>query len=405
MNKWILFVLLIIIVPNALALGITPGRVNIDFEPGAEKEISFTVLNSEKEDMNLGVLVQGELKESITVSEERFKMSSNEESRGLKYKIKLPDSLSPGLHTSDIVVIQLPEKSYVSDTFIGAAVGVATQIHIFVLYPGKYAEASLNIIGPESDGKVSFVIPVLSRGKLDLARVFATIDIFNALNEKVASLSTNEVQIQSGERGEIVSTWDTNNIAPGIYRAVARVVYDGEILTIEKQFNIEKKLLELLGIEVNDFSLGGIAKFEMPVENKWSETVVGAYTQTFVYDNKGNAIADFKSQKYDIAPLSKTLMLAFWDTAGIEKGTYDSAILLKYGEQESVQQDLNLKLEILEDKINIIGIGYVISKEGRGLSEGNGLVTIFIIVIVVLVMINVLWFLYLRKRLVKIKPR
>ena len=152
-------------------------------------------------------------------------------------------------------------------------------------------------------------------------------------------------------------------------------------------------------MRVTDFSLGDVAKFEILVENKFSDMLKGAFAQILVYDKNEEIIADFKSQTYDISPLEKVLMLAFWDTVAVEEGTYDSTIFLKSGEQQSVQQDLNLKLEISENEINIVGIGYVISKDGSGLFRGNTLTVVLITVIVVLIILNVLWFLVLRKKL------
>jgi hypothetical protein len=397
MNRGLLILFLIVLITGEVtALGITPGRTTFDFDPGTERKVDFSVINSGNKDMDLIVLVQGELNESISVSEVSFSMSSSEESRSLSYNILIPSTLTPGLHNSEILVIQLPGKSPTSEAFLGAAVGVATQVRIFVPFPGKYAEASLNVIGPEENGEITFVIPVVNRGKLDLTRVRGTIDIFSSLNEKVATVDANEIQVQSEKRGEIVVVWDSGEVLPGPYRAIATVLYDEDVLTLEKEFNIGTRLLELLGIEVNDFSLGGIAKFEMFVENKWGEDLTGVYAQMQVHNDEGEVMADFKSSTYDIPPLSKTLITSFWDTDGVREGTYESSLFLKYG-QSSEQQDF--KLEVSDTNINVIGIGYVISSSGGGGSANGMLVTVLIIVLVVLVILNLLWFLVLRKKL------
>ena len=391
---YFVLIFVILMVSNVLALGITPGLTTFNYEPGAVKEVSFSVINSEHKDMDLVVLVKGDLNESISLSEVSFKMASSDETKNLKYTLKIPNSFSPGPHTSEIDVIQLPGKSPTSEAYIGAAVGVATQIGIFVPYPGKYAEASFNVIGPEGDGKMTFVVPLVSRGQLNIVRARGIIDIYGSLNEKIKTLETNEVEIPSGQRKEIVGIWDSKGVSPGPYRAVATVLYDDSTLTIEKQFNVGERVLELSGIEVNDFTLGGIAKFEMLVENKWSEPITGAYSQIQVFNKGGDVMADFKSSSYDVSPLSKTLMTAFWDTAGVNKGTYDSSLFLRYG-QKSEQKDL--KLEVLDNNINIIGVGYVISK-GKTTGSGSSLVAILIIAVVVLVLINIVWFLVLRKK-------
>ncbi|PXY71584.1 hypothetical protein CXX78_00250 [Candidatus Parvarchaeota archaeon] len=387
------FLISIILISNVSALGITPGRTTFEFEPGKQETVHFNVINSEHKDINLVVLIQGELNQSIAVSEVSFEMSASEEQKELSYTFTMPSDLSPGTHSSEIVVMQLPGKSSTSEAFIGAALGVATQIIVLVPFPGKYAESSLNVIGPEADGKITFVMPILNRGKLDLVRVKGTIDIYGALNEKVTNLNTNEISVASRERGEIVSVWDTTEILPGTYRAVATIIYDEDVLTLEKQFNVGERLLDLQNIEVNEFSLGEIAKFEILVENKWGEAIVGAYAQMLVYNQENEVMADFKSATYDFPPLEKALMVAFWDTAGVKKGTYDSSIFLKYGQQSQQQE---LKLEVKNTEINVIGIGYVISNKSGG--GTNNLTVILITAIVLLVLINLAWFFFLRKK-------
>lgn len=400
MNKkiYLLFILGIILISNVMALGITPGRTTFDFEPGARKEVEFTVINSEGQDTDFVVLIRGELNESLGVSEASFNMAANENEKKLKYILQMPSEISPGPHTAEIVVFQLPKKLPTSDAFVGASVGVATQIYLNVPYPGKYAEADMNVVGADASGKITFVIPIQSRGDLDIVRARANIDIYSPVNEKIATVKTNEISILSGERKEIAAVYD-GNLNPGNYRAVATVLYDEQTLDIEKQFSVGERNLELKEVVVNDFTLGGIAKFEMLIENKWSESITGAYAQMLIYNKDGEVMADFKSPTYDISALQKTLMIAFWDTEGVQKGNYDASVFLRYGEK-SDQQDL--KLTVSDKKIKVAGVGYVISSdESEGGLFGNTLVVVLVIGIVLMILINLTWFLVLRKRLKK----
>lgn len=385
---------LILFSANVLAIGITPGRTTVDFEPNLQKTVSFSVVNSEKINMDLVVYVQGELNGSISLKETSFKMSSSEEGREMSYELVLPATLSPGLHSAEVVVLQLPSKTS-SETYVGAAVAVATQLYVYVPYPGKYAEAQLNVVNAEQNQEMMFAIPIINRGNLGLERVRATIDIYTKLNEKVGTVNTNEISLQSGERGEVAGKWNVN-VSVGTYRAVATLIYDEQTLQLEKQFDVGSQVLDLQTIEVNNFNLGQIAKFEMLVDNKWSEPISGAYAQTQIFDSSGAVMADFKSPSYDIPPLEKKLMISYWDTAGVKTGTYSSRVSLRYGEK-SAEKDLQLKVS--NDKIEVIGLGYVISSQSSG--GNNNLVLILGIGLGVLVLINALWFIFLRKKLKK----
>ncbi len=386
---------------GVLALGITPGRSTFNYESGVEKKVDFSVVNDGRRDVNLVVLVSGEFNESIGLSENSFKMGANEKSKGLSYTLKMPAGLTPGLHTSEIQVIQLPEKSSSGGAFVGGVVGVATQIYVNVPYPGKYAEGELNIVGPDEKGKVTFAIPVVNRGDLDLARVKGVVDIYSSLNEKIATVNTNELSLLSKERKEIVAEWDSSIVKPGPYRAAASVLYDEKALSLEKEFSVGVRKLNVEDIAVNDFSLGQIAKFEILVNNQWSEKVKDAYANIVIYNKDNEKMAEFKSANYDLDPLSKSLMVAFWDTKGVKAGTYDSSLFLKYGDS-SEQRDL--KLDVSDKAINIIGFGYTLRASGLAANAGLfSMTNILIGVVVLLVIINLSWFMFLRKKFVKKK--
>jgi hypothetical protein len=87
----------------------------------------------------------------------------------------------------------------------------------------------------------------------------------------------------------------------------------------------------------------------------------------------------------------------YWDTVGIEKGLYNANVVLNY-EGKRTQQDL--QLDVKDDGIDVVGLGYVISSDASGEDSGN-LVTILVIVIGFLVLLNILWFLVLRKKVGK----
>ncbi|MEK6858343.1 MAG: hypothetical protein AABX53_00320 [Nanoarchaeota archaeon] len=387
--------MVVLVVMQVSALGITPGRTTLQFEPGVEQTVEFTVINSEQEDMQLVLLVQGELNQTIALSTTSWDVAASESEKKLSYVFRAPSTLTPGTRTAEIIVIKLPKRGATGATFVGAAVGVTTQLHVLVPYPGKYAEPDLNIAGPDDSGKVTFLIPTVSRGELDLVRVRATVEVYTALNEKIITLSSNEVSLASGARAELVAEWDASAVAPGSYRAVVNVLYDEGVTKVEKTFEVGKRVLELQNVEVNDFSLGEIAKFELLIENKWSQPISGAYADMVVYNAQREIMANFKSATYEVPALGKALLVTFWDTEGVKEGTYDSSVFLRYDEH-SDQQDF--KLKVSSNDISVIGLGYVISKDSGDSGESNTLVIVLATIIGVLVLINVLWFLVLRKK-------
>jgi hypothetical protein len=397
MNKlFLMFLILLISMGSVSALGITPARTTVDFDQGLEFDKSFTILNSESKNLNIVVYTQGNLAGNIYLSENSFSMSSSESSKQLNYKLKIPANLPPGRNEGEIIIMALPEGQGTSEAFVGAALAVVHQVHVNVKYPGKYAEADLNIIDANQGDDVVLVVPVFSRGEHDLVSVRANVDIYNQLNEKVDSFNTVSISINSGERKELVHKWKAD-VSIGRYLAKVALIYDGETINLEKQFRVGMQELELQNIEVRNFRLGDIARFEMLIENKWSEPIKNAFTEMHIFDSQDRLISEVKSASYDFEPLSKEVLVSFWDTAGIREGDYETKFFLKYGDKSSQK---NLELKVSKDSIRVIGLGYVISSE-EGRRGDSNLVFILVVGIVVLILINLLWFIILRKKFKK----
>lgn len=367
-------------VPSVSSIGITPGRMSLNFEPNLEKQVSFSVLNSANKDMSVVFMVKGELSEWVTLSETYSEFSSSDESKSFSYTVNMPSKLdSPGSHLVEIVAMEAPKDIKEKGTFVGATVAVISQLEINVPYPNKYVEAELNVL--EFQGGTIFSIPVINRGRLDIEKIKAEVDIYSSSGVKLVSINSGVDSVLSGKRKELVARWDSD-VNPGRYEAVVTIKYDDEVMTVLREFNVGEMFLEILDVVVHDFSLGGIAKFNTFIENKWSSDLKDVYLNIVVYNEYSEIMADFKSPVVDVDSLSKAELVAYWDTTGVREGVYDGKIILKYGDRITEKE---VKLDVSDDSIDVIGItGHVVADDG----EGIGLEKILIILVVVLVIVN-----------------
>lgn len=387
-----------LIIQNVSALGITPGRTTINFEPGLSQDVSFSIVNTEHKDMGVVFTVRGELAQYITLNKAFEEFSSGEESKSFTYSVNLPQSFDkPGLYEGEIVALELPSNFKEQGTFVGATVAVISQLHVYVPYPNKYVEAEINVI--DSGNEINFIIPVVNRGKLDIVNAKAIIDIYTVLNEKVATFETQSISLASLERSDLFAQW-IPNVNPGRYLAVATIIYDNERTVVQKEFNVGELILEILEVNVRDFRLGEIAKFNALIENKWSESLKDVYLNILVYNNEGEIMADFKSPTYNLEALSKSEMVAYWDTGGVHEGTYDGKLSLKYGEKSI---DRTVQLRISEDSLEVVGLtGKVVVRGAGGKLNVNNLL---LVAVGVLIVANIIWFVIIKKVLKKRKGK
>jgi len=387
-NLFGFIILLVLLAGGVDALGITPGRKTIEYAPGFDKEIQISVLNNDHKNMEVVLMVQGELNQSILLSEAKLEFLPSEESKPLKYKLTLPNNLEPGLHTAEILALDVPKSS--GGSYVGATVAIIHQIHVYVPYPGKYADADLNILDAEENGIATFIVPVINRGKLGIANIYAIVEVYNLDYEKKARIETDFKSIEPGARIELSGKWHID-VNSGDYIAKVSVFYDGESRTFEKQFPVGDKKLTIESILVNNFQLGQIAKLQILVENRWSHNLTGVYANLFVYNHEGQVMADVKSSSEEITALAKKELIAYWDTAGVSEGEYDGKLLVRYGEKSA---DKNLLLKVSEDRLDITGVGYAINPRGGG---GVNITTILLILVIILLIVNLAWFVFFKR--------
>lgn len=399
MKRIVVVLLFLFCLSGISALGVTPARNTIEFEPGFEGSYSFKILNTERMQRELVIYASGELADSIYLEKRRIRFEADEKEKIINYKLSLPQELAPGLRTAEII-IQEPVKEITDpDTVVGVTLSLITQVHVHVPYPGRYIDATLNIESAEENEPVIFSIPMINRGKADLLKVYANIDIYNEHYQLIENFNTESLSIKTGQRNQINHEY-FHNLSLGNYNARVTLIYDGESKTLEKTFQIGEKTLELHQITVPDFRLGEIAKMELLVENKWAARVDNVYTQMQVFNVYGDKVSDFRSLDNSIEPLSKKVLVSYWDTIGLREGTYDSKVLIHFPDGKPIET--NLKLILKSDSIEIIGLGYVISERGSAFDFSENILMIIVIVVIVLVLVNVLWFLILRRLMLRV---
>ncbi|MDO8556686.1 MAG: hypothetical protein Q7R96_05960 [Nanoarchaeota archaeon] len=379
---------------NVQAIGITPGRTTVDFTPGHEQEITFQVLNNEHKDMKVLLRVEGELASYVKLKEVLVDFAATEESKTFTYLVTLPTSFEKaGDHEANIIAQELPKDLNQAGTYIGATAAVATNLLVKVPYPGKYAEIRLDISEAQVNETVTFILPVLNFGTEQINKATGTIEIRGPTNDILATIKTNEASIAPKGRTELTAGW-LANVNSGKYYALATLNYDGKLVSTEKIFGVGNLFVEVKSVNVKEFTLGDVAKFNIQVENKWNEKIDNLYAELIVENEKGDPLVSTKSATTSIDALGQATLDVFWDTEGVQSGIYNTRIILHYGEKSSEKQ---LKIEVTLDKIKTSFVGataQAISVQEKGIMQNS----VLMISVVILIIINIGWFVYMKKK-------
>jgi len=380
----------------ASALGVTPGRTTIDFEPGLEKTPSFTILNDEHKAFNAYVYVEGELKDYITLDQYYIGFEASDDLKGFTYKVELPERLSPGDHWGKIVVLEQPSglQDLEGKMQVTGTVAVVHQLRVKVPRQGKYAQLYFSIQEAEPNETVKFYVQIDNMGKEDIIDAKATIEIVGPNNERLATLKAGSVSIKSMEGGKLVAYWKAD-VKPGEYYATAIVSYDEETRRLGKNFQVGRMFIDVLDVSVKNFRLGGIAKFDILAESMWNKPISGVYADMTVKDIYGRRIANFKSAVADIEAHAKTDLYAYWDTEGVVEGNYNSSLTLHYsGFATEKNLITHVSLNAIRTEIVGVSVGAVTAEA----PEPEQYTITLLLAILIIIAINLGWFLYSRKR-------
>ncbi len=380
------------------AIGITPGRINMNFESGMQQVVYLKVVNNEFKNMNVELNVSGELAQYVKLNQSSITFNEDEPEKEFYYTVTLPASLGkPGLHQANIIATDVPlgnpaDSANGEGSQVSAVIGVASQLYVHVPYPGAYLEGNFEI--SEAAGlseNTSFILQLSNMGT-DNVNAKADIEIIKE-NKIIEKIQTDEKLIESGKRGELVVIWQAKE--EGSYIARATVYYAGKKVVLEKPFEVGQTELLLRQIYVKDYNPEQISRVIIVVENKWNEQLKNIYGHLIVTKENGDFVSEFKSAAIDLDSGTTEGIYAYWDNVGIKFGNYTGKIIMHYNDK-SFEKQFRLRKTQDSMEFEIIGVtGGAISELGGKKFNINPLL---IVLIAALILLNLVWLIYFKKR-------
>ncbi len=297
------------------SLGISPAIKDITFVPNAEHEIVFYIVSDDFK-KKVDIYVEGDLANYTRLSKTEATGSDS-----FTLYIKFPDSVErPGLHGISVGVRErAPENA-----FIGTVIDIISSVRVFVPYPGRYAEGSLNV----PDGNVDELLPVelyvINRGRENI-EFSPSIKFLNAQEDVMSIMEFEPVSLRTGEERYFRKYLITSGFKQGLYTAEAAVDY-GELLLINRSFRIGSLDVQIVNFTTR-LSKGGIQKFLVDINSRWNNRIDEIYAEVNV-SNLSSSIV-FRTPSLDLAPWSSQTLVGFLDTEFME-GEYKTEIELSY---------------------------------------------------------------------------
>jgi hypothetical protein len=166
----------------------------------------------------------------------------------------------------------------------------------------------------------------------------AAITVKDGSGRTDTTIRTGSVPIKSMESGTLTAEWDTDGMPAGRYYAEAAVDYGADApLNLNSEFKIGDILVNIINVtHPDDIYPDTIVRLDVFVDSFWNDGIQGSYITLDVSRDGLQAGAQRRSESFDLAPWETRAVPLYWDTTGLDEGSYDGVISVHYaGRQET----------------------------------------------------------------------
>lgn len=269
MRKAALF-LFIFLIPIVSGIGISPPEHELNFQPGLEKEIRYTLVNTQNTPIEAKINVSGKLAPYIEVDQE-FIQVKPASARSINLKLSLPEELDPGWN---IAKIEFLDNTQRGGGMFGVKVAVVGKLKVFVPYPDLYADTKLRVSNINMGEDIRYKVEIANRGEQDIKNSRLSLKIlYNGVEKK--EITFKDIDVKSLEEHVIEDSFSSEGLKKGIY--TAKGVYDyGKIQEFNKTFNIGSFEIFLVNHSENLYA-GQVTPLDVTVRSNWNGEIKGAY--------------------------------------------------------------------------------------------------------------------------------
>lgn len=316
-----------------LAIGIKPAKKSLSFTPNKLYSGEFVVVKEADEDLDADVEADGDLAQYISITNNHINSSSSEpEEHTITYSLKLPSILPPGDNIGKIVVTQRAVMSKSSDNAIYAKLQLSHKIIVAVPYPDKYVSASLDVKDKGSEIGVTTVVKNV--GAKDIQSVKPSVDV-NSITGNIISVDLGESPLPTAKEKIFAKEVNAETVKPGMYQAIANVLFDESSVEIIREF---KRGIEQVELQTPSTVLaaGEINAFSFDVINQWNRQIKNVYgIISLMQDNQSKITS--RTDTFTLEANEKKTVTAFIDARALPAGKYDAKISAVLGNSTDVR--------------------------------------------------------------------
>lgn len=350
--------ILVLISSSVLAIGIRPAFTSIDSNEVTQLEGSFWVINSNNQNLDLEIKLQGEMSQYVELDIDSLSFREDDDSKEVSFTVSLPDEVFPGNSIATIIVEE--ELISTGQNVVSSKLILKHKIKIQGEYPDKYVTAKLNFKETEDDFQV--ISEVENLGQEDIEQVQTTYYVNNQEQITIETLVSNTESLGQGKNKLFTSALSKGLLSQGEFEVVAIVEYDGNIVEVIKTLFYGKPEVEVTYFN-EYFTANEINPYVMELLNKWNEKVENVFVDIEVKKEDQN-IGEFRTKSIDIKAFAREKIEDYYDASGIDEGEYVFSMVVNFWNTYKMdQQEFEVTLLNKKDQEEMNLVGAAMSKD------------------------------------------
>lgn len=347
--------MLLIVISDVLAIGISPGSKIIYFEPNKVENVEYSITNSRANPIIARLSFNGEY--SNLSNFEQFNVTLKPyEIKSFNFDIRLPAEVSlPGDHENYLTAEELVTNT-VRPGAVGAAAGVIMPVTVRVPYNGTFLKAKIYAESVSVNEPVKFQITLENLGTESIPNVNGKILIYNSANNSVGNVNFSS-SLEISEIKKFDQYWDSNGNLADEYRASLILEFSGKKFETYTTFKLGDLFVKIVDYQ-KELVSGKINEYRSEIKSEWNQKINDAYVMLVV--DLGGVPMSFKDKSFELMAFEQKNISSYIDGRGLSPGKYNATFKVSY-DGYSNSEDFELTVKKSFNYIVIVAvIGFVL---------------------------------------------
>ncbi|MBN2142402.1 hypothetical protein JW711_03660 [Candidatus Woesearchaeota archaeon] len=325
--------LMLSLTASASALGVSPAKKTVYFEPNQTVELNFKVINSDALDVPVFLNALGDLQDRMFFSEgNKLLLQKDVGIMSFKVFLNLPEEMSPGVHTTYIKLTpQFPSTGNMLRAFAAPMIPVLVRVP----YPSKYAEVDLAIQEVDEGTAVPVLLEFDNLGSEDIAVAEGSVTLINlaetgtageeSLIGSTAVLECPKISVGANSYGKTACE-PTQALRSGEYLAQVRSHYDNTHVDFDRNVSIGKPIVRVTHLATRNILTKRINTVVFGVRSEWNrELLVTGFIRIDGFQTEMPLVT--------LAPGEEKEVIGYFDATDTTPGLKNMSIMLGYADQ------------------------------------------------------------------------